>query len=175
MTKKIVPYGYTKAGKIRKHKVTKATLGRPTAYNEDLAVEICSLIAQGKSVKRTAETVGVSTVTIYTWIRDIEEFLNMYERAKEDQADLLAEEIVDISDNATNDWMMTNDPDNPGYRLNGENIQRSRLRVDARKWTAARLKPRKYGDNARLQAEVKNTTGSTSWLSDTLIDIDKNK
>src|SRR3990172_7086066 len=53
---------------------------------------------------------------------------------------------MDISDDGTNDWMASNDPENPGYRVNGEHIARSRLRVDTRKWIASKLKPKKYGE-----------------------------
>ena len=47
-------------------------------------------------------------------------------------------------DDASGDYVTTSD----GKRIvDHENIQRSRLRVDARKWAAARLAPKKYGDH----------------------------
>ena len=49
--------------------------------------------------------------------------------------------------------METNDPDNPGYRLNGEHVQRSRLRVDARKWRAAKMANGKYGERLELAGD----------------------
>lgn len=58
----------------------------------------------------------------------------------------MVDDMLDIADDARNDYMAANDPDNPGYKLNGEHINRSRLRVDARKWIAAKLKPKKYGE-----------------------------
>lgn len=67
----------------------------------------------------------------------------MYARAREDQADTLADEIVEIADDGTNDTYLNSD----GIALTNQDvIARSKLRVDARKWIAAKLKPRKYGD-----------------------------
>lgn len=67
--------------------------------------------------------------TIFKWLASNEEFAEQYARAKEAQADAMADEIVDIADGD-----------------NGADPQRDRLRVDARKWVAAKLKPKKYGD-----------------------------
>ena len=66
-----------------------------------------------------------------------------YTRAREAQADKFFREIIEIADDASRDYVATSD----GKRIvDHENIQRSRLRVDARKWAAARLAPKKYGD-----------------------------
>jgi hypothetical protein len=95
--------------------------------------------------------------TVFSWLRKYPEFLKQYETAKEESADLHAEDMLDIADNGSNDWMAANDPENAGYRSNGEHIQRSRLRVDTRKWIASKLKPKKYGD--RVQAELTGADG----------------
>ena len=78
---------------------------------------------------------------------------DMYELGKEFQADFMADEIIEIADDATNDYMENLDKDGEciGYKVDGEAIQRSRLRVDARKWVAAKLRPKKYGDKQQLQ------------------------
>src|SRR6478736_3110654 len=71
-------------------------------------------------------------------------------RAREEQADKLFQEIIEIADDASGDYVTTSD----GKRIvDHENIQRSRLRVDARKWAAARLAPKKYGD--RVEHDVR--------------------
>ena len=61
-----------------------------------------------------------------------------------------ADAIIDIADNASNDWMQRHDGDNPGWQANGESVQRSKLRVDARRWYASKLRPRVYGDKLAL-------------------------
>lgn len=62
----------------------------------------------------------------------------------------MADEVMDISDDGANDWMQRNDPDNPGYVVNGEHQARSRLRVDTRKWYLSKLAPKRYGDKIEL-------------------------
>ena len=57
-----------------------------------------------------------------------------------------AEEIIEIADDAKNDWM-----EREGFKtLNQEHIQRSRVRIDTRKWLMAKLMPKKYGDRVEV-------------------------
>lgn len=122
-------------------------VGRPSGYTQEIADRICSQLAEGRSLRTICKANDMpSCVTVYAWLRLHDEFLKQYTRAKEDAADAFAEEMLDIADEASNDWMEIHDKDNPGYRLNGEHINRSRLRVDTRKWIAAKLKPKKYGE-----------------------------
>lgn len=95
--------------------------------------------------------------TVFVWLFKHPEFNDRYAKARDEQADVYADEIAEISDNGMNDWMDTNDPDNPGYRVNGEAIARSRLRIDTRKWIASKLKPKKYGE--KIQQEVSGPDG----------------
>lgn len=83
-------------------------------------------------------------------------FQERYAQAKAECADALVEEIIDIADDGTNDWMEVHDKDGAcvGYKLNGEHVQRSKLRVDSRKWIASKLKPKKYGDSVDLNHGV---------------------
>lgn len=91
------------------------------------------------------------------WAVEIKEFTELYTKARESLLEHWAEEITEIADDGSNDWMSSVDPDNPGYRLNGEHINRSRLRVDTRKWLLSKLAARKYGD--RVAAEVSGPNG----------------
>ena len=126
--------------------------GRPAIFSIDAADAICARLATGEPLSRICRDDGMpSLTTVYKWLREHEEFAKNYARAREDQADTLADETLEISDDGTNDWMASNDPDNPGYKLNGEHVQRSKLRVDARKWAAAHLRPKKYGDLKQVE------------------------
>ena len=121
--------------------------GRPSIYTQELADRICAELALGKSMRTVLKAEGMPSMdTVFRWLREKPEFSEHYVKAKAESADALVEEMIDIADSGTNDWMENNDPNNPGYRVNGEHIQRSRLRVDTRKWIAAKLKPRKYGE-----------------------------
>lgn len=88
-----------------------------------------------------------SPAAVYLWLNKHQEFVEMYTRAKEDSADVLAEEIIDIADDGLNDTYIKAGRDGDDEEVvNHDHINRSRLRVEARKWVAAKLKPRKYGD-----------------------------
>lgn len=102
--------------------------GRPSAYTDAFADMICEAIANGGALYQLAKQPGwPDSVTIYRWLDRHEDFRTKYARARERQADLRAEEIVVIADEAT-------DP------------HKGRLQVDARKWQASKLSPKKYGD-----------------------------
>lgn len=126
-----------------------AKVGRPTKYSEELALEICQRIALGKSLRtvcKADEMPNISSVLL--WLSKYPEFSIQYAHACEERAEAYVEEIFDIADDATNDYMEDEymKGKTPGYQLNGENIQRSKLRADVRKWYASKLKPKKYGD-----------------------------
>lgn len=123
--------------------------GRPTLYTDDIADKLCESIAMGASMVKACEVEGMPAPrTVYKWLREKPEFLQNYEHAKEDQADLFAEEVVEISDNKDGDYVEIDGE----MRVVPENIQRSRLRVDARKWTASKFKTKRYGD--KIQQEI---------------------
>ncbi len=90
--------------------------------------------------------------SIMAWLDADAKLLERYTRAKEAQADYMADEILDIADDGKNDWMERHDKEgeNAGWQINGEHVQRSRLRIDSRKWLAAKLKPKKYGDKVAV-------------------------
>lgn len=101
-----------------------------------------------------------SVQTVFSWMRRFPKFLEQYARAKEESADALADEMLEIADNATNDWMQRHGKDDAGWVANGEHIQRSRVRIDTRKWLASKLKPKKYGDRVDLTNSDGSLTGA---------------
>jgi len=94
-----------------------------------------------------------SVDTVFRWFSAHPEFCEQYARAIASRADTLVEESLEIADDGRNDWMERNDPNNPGYLANGEHIQRSKLRVDTRRWFASKLAPKKYGDRLQLAGD----------------------
>lgn len=127
-------------------------VGRPSSYNHTIAREICNAISTSTIALLTHcknNSHWPSLDTIYKWIWAHEEFADQYARAKQLQAQVLADEIVSISDDMSQDIVYDEDG---RPRQNNEFIARSRLRVDARKWVAAKLLPRIYGD--KIQSEV---------------------
>ena len=127
--------------------------GRPTKYSKLLADKICCELSEGKSLRTVCLSDKMpDKSTVFRWLREYETFRDQYETAKQEATDALAEEIQDISDDGTNDWIEIDLYDKKGNVtgtktvLNHEHVQRSRLRVDTRKWIMAKMKPKKYGD-----------------------------
>lgn len=123
-------------------------IGRPTDYSDELAAAICERLADGESLKAICDSAEMpNKATVYRWLLARPEFCDLYTRAREDQADTLADEIIDIADDNSSDTITKENGDGSTYEVaNTEWINRSRLRVDARKWVASKLKPKKYGD-----------------------------
>ena len=117
-------------------------MGRPSSFDKKTAKKICLRIASGESLReisRDKDTPAMSTVML--WVaNDKEGFSEQYAKACEARLYFHAEELIDIADDATNDWMERNDPNNEGWRANGEAVNRSRLRVDTRKWVLSNIR-----------------------------------
>mgnify|MGYP001117349630 CR=1 FL=1 len=121
--------------------------GRQTIYSDELADRLFEQLAEGKSLRKVCEAEDMPCCrTVFNWMRNKEGFMQQYEAAKEECADHYADEIVDIADNDAFDI------DEEG-KVRTEHIQRSRLRVDARKWVAVKLKPKKYGDKTTVSGD----------------------
>lgn len=97
--------------------------------------------------------------TVALWLASDTDLSEQYARAKEAQAEHMAEEMLDIADNAQNDWMERLDKDEQGigWQLNGDHVQRSRLRIEARKWLMGKLKPKKYGEKLDVDLTDRRT------------------
>lgn len=138
---------------------------RPVQYSISLRDEICRAIA--------TNTCGIGALcirnphwperqTINEWRYDHPDFHDMYYEARRHQIDLLAEEMIDIADETSNDTIMrkTKDGQDSPY-VNAEWINRSRLRVDSRKWMAMKLLPKIYGEKSEQKIEVST---HENWL-----------
>lgn len=125
--------------------------------SDEVIDKILQRISHGESLCSICKDEDMpSQTSFFNWLDSDPTLVEKYARARNAQADYLVEETLEIADNASNDWMASNDPKNPGYQLNGENIQRSRLRVDARKWFASKVFPKKYGDFSRTELTGKD-------------------
>jgi hypothetical protein len=125
-----------------------AQVGQPTKYTQELADRICEQLALGYSIRTVCRGEGMPSVaSIFNWFRTYPEFLEQYTRAKQESSDAMAEDILDIADDGSNDYMaITRKDESEAWQLNGEHLQRSRLRVETRKWLMAKMKPKKYGE-----------------------------
>lgn len=122
--------------------------GRPSEFSDAIADAICGHLASGRPLVRICKDEGMPHLsTVYRWMASNEQFREKYARARSDQADTLADEIIDIADDSSNDRIVVDHGDGVvEQRTDQEAIQRSRLRVDARKWYASKIAPKKYGE-----------------------------
>lgn len=137
--------------------------GRPSDYTEELAEIICLRLAEGESLRSVCRDEGMpSKQAVLRWLARNDSFRAQYVRAKEEGAEAIAEELFDIADDGSNDWMEKLDKDGEaiGYQLNGEHVQRSKLRIDTRKWYLSKIMPKKYGD--RIQHDQSITFNNLS-------------
>jgi hypothetical protein len=95
--------------------------------------------------------------SVFKWLAKFPEFANQYARAREEQAEAFADEIVAISDENDGKAIMS-DGQEVAVVFDSTAVARNRLRVDARKWVASKLKPKKYGD--KIQQEVSGADGA---------------
>ena len=125
-------------------------IGRPTIYTLKLAAELCFHLSTGLSLRTVCKMNGMPDgTTVFRWLQDDEEFRKQYARAKQEAADALAEEIIDISDEADSVIRKGAEKKSSAYAAN------QRLRVDTRKWIMAKMKPKKYGEKLDLTSDGK--------------------
>lgn len=103
--------------------------GRPTTFTQKIVDTICERISNGESLVRICSEKNMpERKTIYNWLNNHEDFLRSYAHARDSQADFYADEIIEIADQTVLD---------PNDR---------RIKIDARKWKASKMAPKKYGD-----------------------------
>lgn len=117
-------------------------------------------INKGRAVRNILKDEGMPDVTtFYRWIDNDEEKYKQYMRACENRADAIFDEIIDIADDRSGDIKITKDGEEV---IDNEFIARSRLRIDARKWIASKLNPKKYGDKIQQEHSGEVTTNVIS-------------
>ena len=148
--------------------------GRPTSYKAEIAERILQMIMDGMSLREICSQPDMpARSTIHLWvakdqetmreengkkISDYDLFSDRYAQAMEIRAYEMFDELLEIADDGTNDWMLRNNDGETSYVVNGEAMQRSRLRVDTRKWALSKMIPKRFGD----KVEVDNTSSDGS-------------
>lgn len=127
-------------------------MGRPSDYSEELTDEICEKLAAGESLRAICSLEEFPAErTVYYWLESKPDFLQKYARAREQQADYYVAQIVDIADKTQLGEIVTLKADGSEERKIADMIEHRRLQVDARKWAASKLAPKKYGDKQQLE------------------------
>lgn len=153
---------YLPSPKIPILTLQKREVGRPTLFSQELADKICEKLATGISLRTACKAEDMPCIaTIFNWFRNHKDFLEQYTRAKEESADAMAEEMLDIADDGSNDFMVIVKGNNEYVVENKEVTNRSRLRVDTRKWLMSKMKPKKYAEKLDLTSGGEVIKGNT--------------
>lgn len=127
-------------------------MGRPSDFTQEIGDAICERLADGESLRAICAGEDMPhRATVFRWIAAHDAFRDQYALAREEQAESLADEIVGISDEA--DVTAKVEGEEVRLALDATAVARNRLRVDARKWVASKLKPKKYGDKMTLAGD----------------------
>jgi len=120
------------------------------AQKNKIVESIIILITQGQSIAKACKEVEVSSSTYMVWLSRSEDYARAHANAMASRADVIFEEILEIADNTEDDIITDSD----GNKVTNHNvIQRDRLRVDTRKWIAAKMNPKKYSDKQFIETK----------------------
>lgn len=133
---------------------TKPKTGRPSDYLPEVAADICSLLADGESLRKVCERQGMpNKATVFRWLAQHDEFRDQYAKATETRADAIFEEMFDIADDAAEESAA---------------VAKARLRIDTRKWALARMNPKKYGDKVSQEIDHRSSDGTMATKPTTI-------
>lgn len=131
--------------------------GRPSLFSQDLADVICEQLVEGHSLRAICRREDMPAISsVFKWMREHPKFSEQYALAKQEQVDTLADEIIEIADERELERVEV-DGVLMAIKYDAVAVNRNRLRVDARKWAASKLKPKKYGE--KVSQEISGPDG----------------
>jgi len=146
------------SGAVKPEKRAEASKPTPRrVFDQKVADIICIMLSEGMSLRQIlkADTTGTlpAQSTVYEWLLRHPLFAEQYARAREEQADTLADEIISIADEQPEVIAVTDKKTGAliEHKLDGAFLQWQKNRIEARKWTAMKLKPKKYGDRMAVE------------------------
>ncbi|MDR3469843.1 MAG: terminase small subunit protein [Xanthobacteraceae bacterium] len=129
--------------------------GRPSDYTPELADRICNELITGRTLRDVCRDTGMpaeSTVRLWAQV-DRDGFAARYRRAREIGYHAMADEILEIADDARHDFVARKRGGGEGEPVvDHEHVSRSRLRVETRRWLLSKALPKIYGDKLDLKA-----------------------
>lgn len=134
-------------GKPQTKEVT--TMGRPSIYSDELANDICTRLGLGESLRKICLDEDMPSLrSVMYWLTTKPDFLQQYTRAREIQAETQFDELIDIVDQHPDlAHVVGKDGELIEVKFDSSYVAWMKLRVDTRKWTAARMAPKKYGEH----------------------------
>lgn len=115
-------------------------------FSQELFDEICERISSGESLRKICMDKNMPNLTsVWKWLNDNEELSKQYARAREQQAETFVDEILSISDEIL--------PTGIDGKIDPSVLNQARLKIDARKWVASKLKPKRFGEASVLKID----------------------
>ena len=133
-------------------------MARPTEWigekKQSTVQFILTELSTGKSLRQILDNNDElpARKTFYEWLANDKELSNHYANTCELRADIIFDEMIDIADDTSNDTIYSES----GEKVNSEWINRSRLRIDTRKWILSKMNPKKYGDKTDITTNGKD-------------------
>lgn len=113
-------------------------MARPTDFTEAKALEICERLIEGESLRKICgDKLMPNRSTVLRWLAKHSDFAAKYARAREAQADLMDDKILDVADACT-----------------PETAHADKVKIGAYQWRASKLAPKKYGDRLELGGSI---------------------
>lgn len=120
-------------------------MGRPSSFTDEIAERVLDQLAEGKSLVEICRADDMpSARTVHQWVADNPNFSQNYTRAREVQAEFMDDKVMQVAERA------------------GEDPQAAKVKIDAYKWRASHLAPKKYGTKLDLTSAGDKLTGATS-------------
>lgn len=154
-----------RASLVSQNGQVKRRVGRPSLRTARIEKVILGRISEGRSLQKICRSKHLpSYTTIVRWLQDDEDFRKKYALARQEQAELLASQLLEIADDGSNDTYKNE----AGTFVNHDHINRSRLRIDTRKWIASKLLPKVYGDKGN-EVNVSNSIHNHFHVSEEVL------
>lgn len=111
--------------------------GRPTIYSDELAESICEALSSGESLVTICAADDMPGMrTVLRWVNEREDFGAKYAHAREAQGETMDHKILTVADGST-----------------AATAASDRVKIDAYKWRAAKLAPKRYGENSKVEVD----------------------
>lgn len=150
-------------------------MARPSSFTQKVADAICEGIAEGRSLRSICQDEAMpNKATVFRWLADEErkEFRDQYACAREAQADALFDEVLEIADEEvtmvkrSKHGAQDDEEAEVEVVFDPTAVARNRLRVDARKWMAGKLRPKVYGEKIQTEHSGEMTVRRATDLKD---------
>lgn len=136
-------------------------VGRPTSYTKEKGDEICSLVAEGMSLKSICLRDGMpDKSTFFRWLREYGELRDNYNTSIDQRTEAQHEMLLDMGDEALNDIQTVD------FKASNAVVSAYKLKSDNFKWVMARMKPKKYGDKLDVMSDGKAIKGNVMVFAD---------